>query len=135
VRGTRINSLAELAVCAGGGLEAVVEATGLRTRANVLQLIDATLMLRAVDNDRAAFAVREPGRQGLRRLRPDLELVRRRAAGESLRRLAADNGVAHTTLARWFRRPEVAGQLRELKRAQGRGVMPAPGPVRRRPRG
>jgi hypothetical protein len=60
VRGTRINSLAELAVCAGGGLEAVAEATGLRTRANVLQLIDATPMLRAVDNDRAAFAVREP---------------------------------------------------------------------------
>jgi hypothetical protein len=127
VRGTRINFLAEQAVRAGGGLEAVAEATGLRTRANVLQLIDVTLLLRALDNDRAAAVVREPGRQRLRRLRPDLELVRRRAAGEPLRRLAADYGVAHTTLSRWFRRPEVAGQLRGLERAQGRRVMPVPG--------
>ena len=53
----------------------------------------------------------------LRRLVPDAELVRRRAAGETLRALAADYGVAHTTLARYFARPEVASQLRRQARA------------------
>jgi hypothetical protein len=52
----------------------------------------------------------------LRRLVPDHELVRRRAAGEPLRRLAASYGVAHTTLGRYFARPGVARQLRELAR-------------------
>ena len=33
-----------------------------------------------------------------------------------MRRLAAEYGVAHTTLGRWFARPEVARQLRELAR-------------------
>jgi hypothetical protein len=47
---------------------------------------------------------------------PDPELARRRAAGETLRRLASDYGVAHTTLGRWFARPEVARQLHELRR-------------------
>jgi hypothetical protein len=44
------------------------------------------------------FGVR-PDRARLRRLLPDPELVRRRAAGETLRLLACDYGVAHTTWA------------------------------------
>jgi len=42
--------------------------------------------------------------------------MRRRAAGETLRRLASDYGVAQTTLGRWFARPEVARQLHQLQR-------------------
>jgi len=38
-------------------------------------------------------------------------LIRRRAAGETFR--AVDYGVAHTTLVRYFGRPEVARQLKE----------------------
>jgi hypothetical protein len=52
-------------------------------------------------------------RRRLRRLAPDPELIRRRAAGEPLRELASDYGVAHTTLGRYFERPEVAKQVRE----------------------
>jgi hypothetical protein len=44
-------------------------------------------------------------RRRLRRLVPDPELIRRRAAGEPLRGLASDYGVAHTTLGRYFVRP------------------------------
>ena len=47
----------------------------------------------------------------LRKLVPDAELVRRRAAGESLRSLASDYGVAHTTLLDYFERPEVAREI------------------------
>jgi hypothetical protein len=43
----------------------------------------------------------------LRRLVPDAELVQRRAGGATLRELAADYGVAHTTLGRYFTRPEI----------------------------
>jgi len=53
-------------------------------------------------------------RRRLRRLVPDAELIRRRAAGEPLRELASDYDVAHTTLGRYFERPEVR---RELKQA------------------
>ena len=49
----------------------------------------------------------------LRRLIPAPELVRRRAAGETLRELAVEYGVSHTTLGRYFARPEVARQVRE----------------------
>src|SRR5262245_47520481 len=62
-------------------------------------------------------------RTRLRRLVPDPELLRRRAAGEPLRALASDYGVAHTTLGRYFARPEVATQLRQaakLLRAEQR---------------
>src|SRR6266571_1742725 len=52
-------------------------------------------------------------RRRLRRLVPDPELIRRRAAGEPLRELALDYGVAHTTLGRYFARPEVVKQLRQ----------------------
>jgi len=51
----------------------------------------------------------------LRRLTPDGELFRRRAAGETVRELAPDYGVSHTTLSRFFARPDAR---RELKRAE-----------------
>jgi hypothetical protein len=54
-------------------------------------------------------------RRRLRKLVPDDELIRRRAAGEPLRPLASDYGVAHTTLMDYFERPEVA---REIKQAE-----------------
>ena len=50
----------------------------------------------------------------LRKLAPDAALFRRRAAGEPLRELAPDDRVVHTTLGRYFARPEA---VRELKRA------------------
>ncbi len=52
----------------------------------------------------------------LRRLQPDAELLRRRAAGEPLRELAPAYGVAHTTLSRYLRRPEVVKQLQQAAR-------------------
>src|SRR5207248_439329 len=55
--------------------------------------------------------------RALRRLRPGDELLRRRAAGEPLRSLATDYGVAHTTLSRYFAREEVRRQLGEVERA------------------
>lgn len=61
----------------------------------------------------------------LRRLRPDAELIRRRAAGEPLRELAGDYDVSHTTLSRYFRRPGVSKQLKQaeqLARAERRAA-------------
>jgi len=58
----------------------------------------------------------------LRRLAPDAELVRRRAAGETLRALAADYGVAHTTLGRYFARAEAVRQLREAGQSERRAA-------------
>src|SRR5712691_4706774 len=55
-------------------------------------------------------------RRRLRRLAPDPELIRRRAAGAPLRELASDYGVAHTTLGRYFARPEVVKQLKQAGR-------------------
>jgi len=46
-------------------------------------------------------------RPRLRRLVPDTQLLRRRAAGQPVRALASDYNVAHTTLSRYFARPEV----------------------------
>ena len=109
---SRNDELAARAVEAGGGVEAVIEATGLRTRENVLRAIDPAILVRAFDND-AASGAGPVDRARLRRLVPDPELVRRRAAGQTLRRLACDYGVAHTTLGRWFGRPEVARQRHE----------------------
>jgi hypothetical protein len=61
-------------------------------------------------------------RRRLRKLVPDGELIRRRAAGEPLRELGSDYDVAHTTLGRYFERPEVKKQLRaaakQLRTAQ-----------------
>ena len=64
-------------------------------------------------------------RRRLRRLAPDAELIRRRAAGEPLRPLASDYGVAHTTLLDYFKRPEVAREIKQAKeqlRAEQRAV-------------
>jgi len=47
---------------------------------------------------------------------PDGELIRRRAAGEPLRPLASDYGVAHTTLLDYFERPEVAREIKEAEK-------------------
>jgi len=52
----------------------------------------------------------------LRRLQPDAELLHRRAAGEPLRELAPAYGVAHTTLSRYLRRPEVVKLLQQAAR-------------------
>ena len=55
-------------------------------------------------------------RRRLRRLVPDAELIRRRAAGEPFRELAADYGVAHTTVGRYFARPQVKTELAQARR-------------------
>ena len=54
-------------------------------------------------------------RRRLRKLVPDQELIRRRAADEPLRELAPDYNVMHTTLGRFFERPDVARQLRQVR--------------------
>ena len=59
----------------------------------------------------------------LRKLSPDPALFRRRAAGEPLREIAAGYGVSHTSLSRYFARPEAAKELRraeQLNRAEQR---------------
>jgi hypothetical protein len=64
-------------------------------------------------------------RRRLRKLVPDAELIRRRAAGEPLRPLASDYGVAHTTLLDYFERPEVAREIKQAAkqlRAEQRAV-------------
>ncbi len=88
----------------------MIEATGLRTLTNVLGLSDPALLAHAFENDDAR--ARGPR---LRRLRPDPELYRRRVQGESLRALARDYRVAHTTLSRHLARAQAA---KELKRAE-----------------
>jgi hypothetical protein len=55
-------------------------------------------------------------RRRLRRLVPDAELIRRRAACEPWRELAADYGVAHTTVGRYFARPQVKTELAQARR-------------------
>jgi hypothetical protein len=54
----------------------------------------------------------------LRKLVPDADLIQRRAAGETLRELAVDYEVEHTTLGRYFARPEVAKEVSEAKRVR-----------------
>jgi hypothetical protein len=48
---SRSDEIAARAVAAGGGIEAVIEATGLRTLENVARLIDPAILTRAFDND------------------------------------------------------------------------------------
>jgi hypothetical protein len=55
-------------------------------------------------------------RRRLRKLIPDAALIRRRAAGEPLRELALNYDVAHTTLLRYFERPDVARQVKLAER-------------------
>jgi lambda repressor-like predicted transcriptional regulator len=108
---SRADQEAARAVEAGGGIEAVIEATGLRTVKNVLRSIDPALLEHAFANGDPCAAPR------LRRLRPDADLYRRRADGESLRALAPDYGVAHTTLSRHFAHPQVAKELKRVARS------------------
>ena len=107
-------------VASGGGVEQVIEATGLRSRENVFRL-HPQIMSRALKNDAHRSAAGGLNGSGLRRLVPDADLLRRRAAGEPLRRLAPDYDVAHTTLSHYFRRPQVAKALRSVERVDSRG--------------
>jgi hypothetical protein len=58
----------------------------------------------------------------LHRLVPDDALVSLRAAGETLRALGREYGVAHTTLVRYFRRPEVVRELAQARRFAAAGA-------------
>jgi uncharacterized protein (DUF433 family) len=112
-------STAAAVVASGGGIEQVIDATGL-SREHVLRRMDAQIVRRALANDRRSPANARPDDQGLRRLVPGYELVKRHAAGETLRALAADYNVSHTTLSRFFKRPKVARQLRAQQRRRHR---------------
>jgi hypothetical protein len=103
---------AEKAVAAGGGIEEVMQATGFRTRLAVYEAIDPQIVVRALRNERRRHRTTPIPTGGLRRLKPDPDLISRRAAGEPLRQLAADYGVSHTTLSRYFRRNEAKNLLR-----------------------
>jgi lambda repressor-like predicted transcriptional regulator len=113
--------LAAETVAAGGGIHELIEATGLRTRLNVYELVDPQIVERARKNDRSRPR-KQPDAGMSRRFIPQPELISRRAAGEPLRRLAKDAGVSPATLSRTFARPEVAKELRlqerELKTQQ-----------------
>jgi lambda repressor-like predicted transcriptional regulator len=124
---SRSDELAAGAAESGGGIDALIEATGLRTLENLVGNIDPAILVRAYDNDAAARAFAPPDDSRLRRLAPDLELLHRRAAGEPLRRLARDYGVTHTTLGRWFARPSVAREINKLQRRRRPRVQPQTG--------
>jgi hypothetical protein len=116
---------AERVVAAGGGLEQVMAATRLSS-ANALRNIDAQIMQRALANDTRFPSNARPESRRLRRLVSDSELIRRLAAREALRSIAADYGVSHTTLLRYSKRPAVAKQL---QRTQRLGDRPRGGPA------
>lgn len=101
---------------AGGGVEQIVDATGLLTAENVYRGVDSQILLRALGNDAHRRWHMLPELGGLRRLVPDPTLISRRAAGETLRRLGVEYGVSHTTLSRFFRRPEIAERVSAQKR-------------------
>jgi hypothetical protein len=107
---------AEAAVAAGGGVEQVINETGLRTRENALRNVDAQIMRRALANDIKFPSNARPDACRLRRLVPDSELIRRGAAKEALRSIAPDYGISHTTILRYFKRPEVTKQLLRTQR-------------------
>jgi lambda repressor-like predicted transcriptional regulator len=117
---SKSDELAARAVDESGGLDAVIEATDLRSFGNIARRIDPAILVRAYDNEALARALAFPESLRLRRLRPDPPLMQRRAAGEPLRRLARDYGVSHTTLSRWFARSSVAAGVNELERRQRR---------------
>jgi hypothetical protein len=108
---------AEQVVAAGGGTRGLLVATELPTLEAAADSIDPELLRQAFDND--ALARAEPQllaltqQPPLRRLVADMQLLRRRAAGEPLRALARDYEVAHTTLVRFFARPQIKHQLRQ----------------------
>ena len=109
--------VAKKVVEAGGGVEQIIDATPLRGRKNVIGNIDAQIMARGLANDSKFPANARPDCSRLRKLQPDSELIRRGAEGEATRSLAADYGVSHTTVSRYFRREAVAKQLRRQQRA------------------
>ena len=113
------DDLAETVIAAGGGLEQVIDATGLSLE-NALSNTDFQLMRRALANDTKYPSNARPDVRRLRRLVPDSELIRRRAAEEPLRSIAADYGVSHTTILRYFKRPAVAKQLLRTQRRRDR---------------
>jgi hypothetical protein len=107
---------AERTVIAGGGTQALLAATELPTLEAAADSIDPEILIQAFDNDALERAQPEPLaatlQPRLRGLVPDTQLLRRRAAGEPLRMLASDYDVVHTTLARFFARPEIKQELR-----------------------
>ena len=113
------DDLAREVVEAGGGVEQLIDATGLRTRKSVFKNIDPQILERGLANDAKFAANARPDDVGLRKLRPDSELIRRRAAGETLRSLAVDYNVSHTSLSHYFKRLKVAKQLRAQQRRHG----------------
>jgi hypothetical protein len=113
--------MAAAVVASGGGAKEVIEATGLRTLENVLRNIDPQIIRAALETDADLATNISPDDRGLRRLLPNSELIRRRAAGESLRSIAADYNVCHTTLSRYYNRPKVAKQLHAQRRRRPSG--------------
>ena len=129
-------------VAAGGGTRALLAATGLPTLESALRQIDPVVLAQVFEKDALERAQLQPVTLGsgprLRRLVPDAELLRRRAAGEPLRALASDYTVAHTTLVRFFARAEINRQLRdtaEQLRAERRARTARSSAKRRRKRG
>ena len=111
---------AEEVVATGGGVGQVIEATGLRNRDNVYRNIDAQIVARALKNDARRASQALPDTGALRRLVPDARLLLRRADGEPLRELAGDYGVSHTSLLRYFQRPQVAKKLLAATKRQAK---------------
>jgi hypothetical protein len=91
--------------------------TELPTLAAAADSIDPEILVQAFDNDALERAQPRPLaatlRPRLRRLVPDTQLLNRRAAGESLRILASDYDVSHSTLVRFFARPGIKRQPRQ----------------------
>jgi hypothetical protein len=116
---SQLDEIAKRVVAAGGGTQAVTDATDLRTLKQVADLIDPAILTRAFAND--ALQLPQPPlalkpRPRPRRLVPDAALIRRSAAGEPLRQLAPDYHVNHTTLSRYFARTDVKRQLQQTRR-------------------
>jgi lambda repressor-like predicted transcriptional regulator len=109
---SRNDELAAKTVAAGGGIQELIEATGLRTRLAVYESIDPEIVVQALANDARRPSSERQGARRSRRFTPDPALIARRAAGEPLRRLAQDAGVSPATLSRSFALPDVADDLR-----------------------
>jgi len=130
---------------AGGGMQAVIEATGLRTHENALRLLDAAILAHALDNDAAPASAADPAEirgcsgEAARRGRPQFTVPgepRRKhrfsPAPQGLsppRRLAYRHPVASIP-------PPASAALRDLAlRAEGVGRRNGARPRGRAPRG
>ena len=111
IRVSQNDVLAAEAVAAGGGIQELIEATCLRTRLQVYELIDPQIVQSAREHDRSRPKAL-PAVGSSRGFIPGPALIARRAAGESFRRLAADSPVSPSTLCRAFGRPEVEKEVR-----------------------